>query len=458
MFDKSEVSKVISSFEKEADTKLPVELRHQISYSCQGFPWLLKKLCIHLYENIESGAGTDSTVLELDVASLFQNDVDSLSPGELACLKLIAKKSPADWGEIIEASGISNVNSLVGKRMVVKSGDRLNVYWDIFRDYLLTGVTPVVPFNYVPSVDISTLQKVAKHLEKGKYQTSSALAEKSELQLRTIWNVGADLVLFGVAERRGTDFQLHRDISTSTEADVLSRVRSKLGKHSLKINLYNKYSGQVVDTEIIGQELRRCLPDAIYNDKTWRAYTNRFISFLQTCGFISPVSAGFVVKDTGTINPKPPRRRGRAFLPTSTPAVVSETLRKIIETSALSEINGKGVRDAINTLRRFDLIKTSDGTVTWNEFAITKAGSEEASIWTAASNEASIKKCVDFLTRNPSATGTEIGEYISVEFGFDWQSASKVRYGNSLRQWSRWIIEGSASPEIPSPPGRTYST
>ncbi|TOM43395.1 hypothetical protein CGH76_25305, partial [Vibrio parahaemolyticus] len=62
-----------------------------------------------------------------------------LSQQEHVCLKLIAQKAPADWSEIIETSGTTVLNNLVHKRLVIKSGDRLNIYWDIFKDYLLTG-------------------------------------------------------------------------------------------------------------------------------------------------------------------------------------------------------------------------------------------------------------------------------------------------------------------------------
>ena len=85
-FDKGEISKAITAFEKEAIFKLPAEIRHQISDSCQGFPWLLKKLCIHLYDNLDLEHGADSTLLELDVSTLFESDLQTLNQGESSCL------------------------------------------------------------------------------------------------------------------------------------------------------------------------------------------------------------------------------------------------------------------------------------------------------------------------------------------------------------------------------------
>lgn len=137
VFERGEISRSITKFEKEINQKISAEIRHQISEVSQGYPWLLKKLCINLYESIKKGEKTDSFLLDLDVGRLFQADLNNLSPQELVCLKLIAQNAPADWSEIIETSGTVVLNNLVHKRLVIKSGDRLNVYWDIFKDYLL---------------------------------------------------------------------------------------------------------------------------------------------------------------------------------------------------------------------------------------------------------------------------------------------------------------------------------
>ncbi|WP_338526939.1 hypothetical protein VRC35_02950 [Erwinia aphidicola] len=87
-----------------------------------------KKLCINLRENIKRAGNNEVTAVELDVEKLFTNDLDLLTPSEKTCLDLIASKAPADWSEIIELSSAADVSNLVNKRMVIKSGDRLNIY------------------------------------------------------------------------------------------------------------------------------------------------------------------------------------------------------------------------------------------------------------------------------------------------------------------------------------------
>jgi hypothetical protein len=175
VFDKGEISNSITKFEKEIGQKVSAEIRHQISEFSQGFPWLLKKLCINLYEGIVKGVKADTLLMDLDIERLFEADLTILNNQELSCLKLIAQKAPADWSEIIEISGASVLNKLVNKRLVIKSGDRLNIYWDIFKDYLLTGRVPVVPYNYIPTSDPASLLNICNKLKIAEFTSAKRL-------------------------------------------------------------------------------------------------------------------------------------------------------------------------------------------------------------------------------------------------------------------------------------------
>lgn len=456
VFDKGEISKAITSFEKEADLKLPIEIRHQISHSCQGFPWLLKKLCIHLYDNFDAEEAADSTLLELDVSSLFDSDLQVLNPTERSCLKIVASKAPADWSEIIELSGVAVVNSLVSKRLVVRSGDRLNVYWDIFRDFLLTGNVPVVPFNYVPTSDITAMLKVSSILEKQNYMTAAAIAAKTELKDRTIWNIGADLVLFGVAERRGTSFKGHRDVAALDSISVLSRIREKIEKHSLKIALYREYAGQTLGKPEISASLKSCLPGANYSEKTWGIYANRFINIFVRTGFLNQVGSRFTVQDSGSVTLKVSRRSrtSKVFSATASPASVCDAMKLVESNQSLDDAHTLGYRNSLYVLKRFNLIEVEGSVVNLNNQAISKFGGLNEAVWTSAKNEAVIVECISKIINDPDISGPELGKFISQTFGLNWTPASMARTGNGLRQWAKWILEGVNLATIPTPPGR----
>ena len=72
-FTKTETSNAIAVFERELQEKLNPNLRRQLIESSQGYPWLLKKLSIHLFEQIRSGISQFEIVdRALDVTSLFE--------------------------------------------------------------------------------------------------------------------------------------------------------------------------------------------------------------------------------------------------------------------------------------------------------------------------------------------------------------------------------------------------
>lgn len=182
----------------------------------------MKKLCIHLYEKIENGINqTDLLENKLDVASLFKEDMESLDPAESSCLRVIAQRAPVDWFEIIEISSPDTLKSLIDRRLVIRSGDRLNIYWDIFREYILTGSVPVIPLRYLPSTDFSSIYKVLKHLDHTTQFSVQELVSKVNLSEGTIQNIGSDMIMFGVATRDSGFYLLSEEIKTCSEIEIL---------------------------------------------------------------------------------------------------------------------------------------------------------------------------------------------------------------------------------------------
>lgn len=457
VFDSGEISKSITTFEKEIKQKITAETRHQISNSSQGFPWLLKKLCINLYEGMSKGEGSESLLVDLDAERLFQSDLESLMPPELTCLKLVAQKAPAEWSEIIGISSPSVVNSLVNKRLVIKSGDRLNIYWDIFKDYLLTGRVPVIPFNYIPTSDLSSMLNICKLLVKGSFIDSIELASMASLNEKTVWNIGADLVMFGLAERDGTSFKIHRNMDEYNEKSALKFLRSKLGKHSLKISLYKKHAGKTIEPELVKDALITCLPKAKFGEKTWVTYSNRLTNFLIHAGFLARAGQRVIVQDSGYPSAdrqeiaRKGRQRSKVFSVSASPYATFEVLQAVKNgVDRVEDID----RKCLSVLKRFELVTVENGVVVINYASLDKFGGPLESIWSVAKNERSLIKCIEVLKLNPNISTKELAGFISNEFGLNWSEGSNARNGGSLKQWSIWVKEGIDTSTIPNPPGR----
>lgn len=457
VFDNGEISNSITMFEKEIGQKIIAETRHQIIHSSQGFPWLLKKLCINLYEGMVKGEGSESLLVDLDAGRLFQSDLDSLSPQELTCLKLVAQKAPADWSEIIEISGTSNLNNLVHRRLVIKSGDRLNIYWDIFKDYLLTGRVPVIPFNYIPTSDPSSLLNICKRLVSDRFIDSIELGRSSSLNERTIWNIGADLVMFGLSERDSTSFKRHRNMPIYTDEIALKLLRTKLDKHSLKILLYKKYAGKTIEPNLIKDTLVACLPKAKFGEKTWATYSNRLTNFLIYAGYLSRAGSNLIVQDSGAPISgikglaRRGKQRGGVFSVSVSPYVTFEAIEAILKgTSGEESIS----RNVLAVLKRFELVSTNNNLISLKNESINKYGGAIEAIWSIAKNESSLSRCIEILNQSPNITAKELAGKISDEFNMNWSNGSKIRNGGILKQWAGWIKEGIETSCIPVPPGR----
>ena len=182
-FTSSEASNAISIFQKELGEKLIPNLRRQLTENSQGYPWLLKKLCIHVHDTVKSGTSQSELVdKDLDVKSLFDKDLQELTTSESICLKMIAESAPVDWSEILNDFGQEVLGGLQDKRLIVRSGTRLNLYWDIFREYVLTQTVPSIPFSYLPSSpSIRALLKVVEQLSLEKIKILQGLANFADL-------------------------------------------------------------------------------------------------------------------------------------------------------------------------------------------------------------------------------------------------------------------------------------
>lgn len=462
-FSDGESGAAISIFEREIEQKLHTDLRHNLIASSQGYPWLLKKLCIHLYEKIENGVQqNDLLENKLDIASLFKEDMDELEPGEAACLKLIAQRAPVDWFEIIETSGPDTLKSLINKRMVIRSGDRLNIYWDIFREYILTGNVPVIPLRYLPSTDFPSLYKVVKYLGHDNKLSVQDLVNKAKFSEGTIQNIGSDMIMFGVANREAGLYWLSDDILDANETGILNAIREKFKKHAFTHAFKEKSSHSSVTVGILVDTLKQLFPDNKYAETTWHSYTVRLCRWLELCGFIEVSGNGWIYRDQGHViterlKSERRRRKSNIFTAPASPALVLETLNWLKEMGNVPKDGDKpkGYRNALTVLNRFELVIIDNNNYTLNFDRLNKFSNFSEAIWISANSESILLEVVKFIELNNDISGKDIGNGLAAKYDLSWTDASRIRNGGSIRQWAYWLHEGKATSEIPKCPGRT---
>jgi hypothetical protein len=456
----SEASAAVTLFERELGQKIRPELRRYLIESSQGYPWLLKKLAIHVYEQIGSGASqAELSDRALDVASLFDRDLGTLSKAERVCVDAIAKSAPADWYEILEISGKEVIRALQDKRMIVRSGDHLNLYWDIFREYVVTQKAPSIPFTYLPSSpSLKSLLAVAKQLGRRESRSHEELSKITSLSKKTVGNVVRDLVMFGVAAGGSASVGLDSNMEGSDPSQVLGRIRAVLRRHALTLRLSKIEEGRLITADDIVALLREINPAAGHRADTWRVYAERMGHWLVAGGFLDATAGGFIRWDRGQVALPAFRGTGKrsdVFTGDAPPARVLQALQWLMRTQPQTEeaVTQHGYGNAIRVLLTFRLVGHEPG-----RGFVARGGEVEGApmvqaIWDAAQAQGAVQDVVTYLREHPTATGPAIGRFGKEKWGKTWSAGSERRIGNALRQWASWIIAGEDQGHPPAPPG-----
>jgi DNA-binding Lrp family transcriptional regulator len=465
-FSHADATNSLDIFEKELGERIRPELRKYILENSQGYPWLLKKLCIHMYEQLQAGLNQHQLAdLALDVASLFDRDLSNLTDAQTACLRFVAQNAPVDWYEVLQATGHEVVQSLQDKRLLIRRGDKLNLYWDIFRDYVLTRTIPAIPFTLIPSSpSIDAIMRIALELDEAEGKCVSELAAKSKLSANTVRNILHDLEQFGVIRSEGASYCLDphlRDISPRT---VLTRIRLKFKRHALTELLRKHNVSKAASIEQIIQYLRTLNPTAQYHSRTWNTYAKKMALWLEILGLARKSPTGYMYEDSGDVKSDSVKRarggrRQPVFLGDASPAKTIEALELLkIQPQSQEFMLSQGFRNACAVLCRFGLVELTDGQG-YRVLDVTyQFGSSVESVWVKAKEEPALEIVSAKLLESPMSSPLETGRLVAEHFSRDWKETSWQRIGNSLRQWSSWIMmPPNSDGSISIPPGRLTS-
>ena len=302
-FSHSDAEQSLKVFEAELGERIRPELRKYLLENSQGYPWLLKKLCIHFYHQLKTGVSQQEMAnRSLDISSLFDQDLSNLNDSEMGCLKLVAQNAPMDWYEILESAGHEVVQSLQNKRLLIRRGDKLNLYWDIFRDYVRFGTIPSIPFTYIPqSPSIDALLRVSQELDYAEGKSLRELANKSKLKESTVRNIIHDLEQFGVINITDSQIKIDDHLIDFDERSILSNIRMVFKRHAFTELLKNNNTLKPGNTEQLITYLKQINPTAQHHIRTWNTYAQRMIVWLKASGLIRDESDGIRYEDLGDI-------------------------------------------------------------------------------------------------------------------------------------------------------------
>lgn len=153
-FNYEELNQIIRQLESEPKVgTLPRGFKDLLTEISLGYPWLIKKLCIHIFNEVKKGRKiSELSKSNLNISTLFKQDIDGLTNEEDKALRVIARY--AENGSFFHDSDIPDVvslptiSSLLQKRLIIKTGLVYKPYWDVFREFILTGNIPPLTINF----------------------------------------------------------------------------------------------------------------------------------------------------------------------------------------------------------------------------------------------------------------------------------------------------------------------
>lgn len=287
-FGEKEIDGIIRQLEQSIG-KLDKEIKNRIKESSQGLPWLTKKLCIHIYEQIQSGLKKDKLIeSNLNIKDLFEKDKERIESEELKGLKLIAQKAYdgdffeiSDVGESIDSK---TIESLLHKRLIIKSGTNYNIYWDIFRDYLVTSIIPPIGESYLLRQGVNLcLEVFLLFKDINAPVTLTFLHDKhpKKIGITTLENILIELRNFGLVQKDDDQYSISRNNIEISVEGFISYTTLKFHNYTpylvlKKLNLSHITKDDI--TNVIKGIFKR-----EFQDKTWDTYSLTLISwFLQS--------------------------------------------------------------------------------------------------------------------------------------------------------------------------------
>lgn len=287
-FGSKEINGLISQLEGSIG-KIEIELKRRLVESSQNFPWLTKKLCIHIYDQISKEKDKDDLIDEnLNIEQLFKSDLEKLNSAEVQGIKYIAQR--ASDGSFFDASEVGDlipelaINSLRDKRLIIRSGLNYNIYWDIFRDYLVTGEAPKIGESYILRTGAKSCLAIFLTFDEG--ASNIALTKIHErlniaISVRAVENSLIDLRAIGLIKKSARQ-QTYRLADTTIKISE-DFFKNFVNEKFLSYTIYQQIkelSGQITREAVI-EIFKTSFKGYVLKDKTWYTYANTIMNWIS---------------------------------------------------------------------------------------------------------------------------------------------------------------------------------
>lgn len=432
-FGEKEINGIIKQLEGSVGS-LNKSIKNRIIESSQGLPWLTKKLCIHIYDQIQLGLDKEDLIdSNLNILDLFEKDQERLDNKELKALKVIAKRAyesnffdETEVGDLIKGETIS---SLLHKRLIIRSGANYNIYWDIYRDYLVTGEIPIIGESYLLRQGVNLCLEVFLLFQKNQKETIDSLLIKhtKDYGLDTLNNILIELKNIGIIQKENESYFISNEIEISKEGfvkDITFKFQNYTPYLALKREKFTKISKNdviIILKNIFKQE---------FQDNTWEAYAKNLINWFLISNLDIKSKLIIPKKGRGKNIQKISQNEITNFLPKS-------SIKDILHTIPLlffdkTSISSRFYRD----LLLLNIIDEDRNLTKFGESVISKDESEWKSLLQVqCMNLPKMKKLKEIIDKNKKIKSKELIAKLSNDFFEGKKESSKIIYATKALTW-----------------------
>jgi hypothetical protein len=439
-FDASESKSIIKQLEKDVSEKFDIDFVRKVVDNSQGYPWLVKKLCIHIKKKVSQGLKVDDLYeQDFQVESLFKSDLEELSTDEVKALRFIAKRAfddqALDITELDEVVKSETVQHLIHKRFVIKSGTKYNIYWDIFRDYLVLDKIPPIgetylirqPVNSVYESFLAFTHGENLSIEEFMDRNTSSGAEGAALnKLRELRSIGLVNYKEGIYSVRVDNSDINKDY-------FQDYIHDKLEKHSFTLEL-RKIQGREVNLSDLSNIIDNKIQSTKFANKTLETYGQTFLSWLDFANVEIPnVSAAMMRRAKNALS----------YTPQMYPSDLEEFIISIENNYVLNK--SKREQKLLYDSKSLGLLRYSTDSLILTDFG-EKAQRSIATerrfiIANCAKKMEKISVAYDVLVQDPSIKSRSFKDHISnILDGLNSQ-VYRNKTSRALYLWAMYIIE-----------------
>lgn len=448
-FGPAEVGTLLSRLAKAAGTSLSADLKQRLREYSQGLPWLLKKLASHILTQLRAGTTEETLLAEsLNIERLFEQDLAKLQVTEVEALKAIARVAPVPVTEIVERVNPDVIQSLVDQRLIVRVGERIDVYWDTFREFLVTGKLSVEDTYILRQRAASTSKLLQFIVTAGGEVSSTDAAKRIGTTPNVVFNAARDLRQLGILVPKSGSLLLAEQFRSGqlSEHQVRERVAKSLRRHTVfkKVQeLIANSPAHEVSLDMLASEMPALFPAVEATPHTWRTYAISFGSWLdysnivQLKGQMLCVSTRVTRKTTTLLSNAESFRK---TFPQTGPAIAIAYLRSKLGQGTTS-LGESAIQKAHNDLYVLGIMDSAENCTPAAAELVKNLQTVPPSLVQLQQLLANVpggNEALEQIRANSSVRPEAVGQVLKEAYGLPWAASTIRMAGTKFRAWARF--------------------